>query len=84
MSEDDEQKEDFKLVSRHAEQLGEHFDSVQIFVTGSHADGDGTTRCITRGSGNWYASYGAILEWVIAQDQRTRNNLGFKTTEEEG
>lgn len=63
---------DVNMVKRHVEELGEHFDSVQIFAT-RHEQGslDGTVS-IHIGTGNWFARYGQVTEWCIKQDEWTR------------
>lgn len=65
------QKEaDLALVKLHVSQLGEHFDNVQIFVNRhmpSELDG---TRSFNYGSGNWFARYGQITEWLKYENGR--------------
>ena len=53
--------------------LGEHFDSVTIFVTG-RVEGKPATNCLVRSSGNWYASYGAMQLWLKEQTLSDVNN----------
>lgn len=68
-----EQKdEDLDRVKRACETLGEHFDTVQIFVT-RHEPGieDGTIN-ITWSEGNWFARYGQVREWLVKAEERTR------------
>lgn len=55
------------IVRSHANQLAEHFDSVQIFVTRHAGDGNGTVR-INCGSGNAFARYGQVRQWIIQED----------------
>lgn len=55
-------------------ELSEHFDSVRIFATVHDPDGgdsDGT-HAITRGYGNWYATFGFVTEWAERQNERSR------------
>lgn len=59
------------LVSKAVDGLGEHFDSVRVFVTRHEGD---STLALTRGSGNNYASLGQITEWLDAD--RARTNWG--------
>lgn len=68
MSEDT--KQDFDRIDRMAEQLMEHYDSVSIFVSRSDGAKD-KTRYFCRGSGNWFARYGQIVDWLKAEDART-------------
>ena len=59
---------DLELVKQHVEQLGEHFDSVQIFVTRHEAgELDGTIN-INTGAGNWFARYGHIRNWINTEE----------------
>lgn len=50
-----------RYLKEVAEELGEHFEAVQIMATWS--DGQGS-RCIQRGSGNWYARQGMAHEFI--------------------
>jgi hypothetical protein len=62
-------KEREDCVEDLAALLGEHFDAVQILVSGP-ADGGGT-ECIKKGCGNWYARQGMAHEFInqdIAQE----------------
>lgn len=47
--------------------LGEHFDCVQIFANRYEEGGDGNTTRYNTGTGNWYARFGHIAEWVEIQ-----------------
>lgn len=77
MSEDaydknDQRKRDMELIDGYIEKLGEHFDTVQIFVTRHMpAEVDGTVT-VNRGSGNWCARFGQISEWVIYEEARIK------------
>lgn len=53
------------MMDRHASELAEHFDAVQIFT--SRLLPDGTTEGYSRGSGNWMARYGQVEQWVKKQ-----------------
>lgn len=73
MSEEEQQRDsDVAMVKKVADQLGEHFDSVQIFAT-RHESGslDGTIS-VHVGVGNWFARYGQISEWMVKSDEWTR------------
>lgn len=70
MSEDD----DMKLVKKFCDDLGEHFDTVRIFVTRHEPEMEDGTITIDRGVGNWYAQYGQVKEWMIIQDERAREH----------
>lgn len=74
MSEEEQEqsKKQLALVQAHVAQLGEHFDTVQIFCT-KHEPGllDGTIN-IGLGSGNIFARIGQCSLWVEMQKQFTR------------
>ena len=54
------------LLSHYSEQLHAHgFDSVRIFVTLPLPDGN--CRMRTGAAGQWYASYGAIDQWLACE-----------------
>ena len=57
-------------VNKLVAELGEHYDTVQVFVT-RHESGEqrGTVHA-EAGLGNWYARYGQIKEWVVRQESR--------------
>lgn len=59
-------------LTRHVNELGEHFDTVQIFVT-RHEPGvcDGTLE-VNHGCGNFYARESQIRAWVIRQEEQVR------------
>jgi hypothetical protein len=66
-----EEEEDMKRIKEAAASLGEHFDTVQIFVTRHDADSIGSVNA-TYGSGNWFARLGLVRDWLIRQDEFTR------------
>lgn len=53
--------------------LGEHFESVRVFVTRANPERPSDTQAIDEGTGNFYAQLGQIKEWVAIQDQYQRN-----------
>lgn len=62
-------KELTDFVMKKVEELGEHFDAVQILVCWNE---HGSTRSIKRGGGLWHARQGLAHEFInedIAQDQ---------------
>lgn len=67
----DIQKQDTELVKKHVQQLMEHFDSVQIFVTRSEPSLDGTAHC-SQGGGNWFARYGQVHSWLTKENEGNR------------
>lgn len=61
-----------QIIEVHVNQLMEHFDTVQIFVTRHEpATLNGTVRA-DLGGGNWYARYGQAKEWLVIQDERAK------------
>lgn len=76
MSNDEQQREaDVEMLRNACEALGDHFDSVQIFVTRHMpAEADGT-RIVNYGSGNWFARYGQVRHWVIEHEEQARESV---------
>jgi hypothetical protein len=56
---------DMALVKKHVDELGEHWDTVQIFCSRLDLEQDPTTVNINLGSGNWFARYGQVREYLI-------------------
>jgi len=65
---------DVKMINKHLDTLIEHFDSVQIFATRQSSHNDGTVH-INIGRGNYFARYGQIKEWIIVEEESTRNKI---------
>jgi len=65
------EERDLKIIEQHLCQLGEHFDSVQIFATRHDPEAGGTVNA-QMGSGNWFTRYGQVREWIIKEDARAR------------
>ncbi len=61
------------MVREHVIKLGEHFESVRIFVTRAKPESPSDTQAIDSGTGNFYAQLGQISEWLSIQDQYQRN-----------
>ena len=83
MSDETEKVENDALLDRMdkaALDLKEHFDSVTIFCT-LHRDDTKNTTHMTVGKGNWYARFGQVVEWVISQDQKSRDHETRSTSE---
>lgn len=59
---------DLKIVEKHVEALGEHFDTVLVFCTRHDSGGAGGTVNVHVGSGNWFARLGQVREWLIKMD----------------
>lgn len=69
---------DLELLKRACESLGEHFETVHIFVTRLKDDDepeDRRTININLGSGNWFTRYGQIRTWIVKQDERSRKEV---------
>lgn len=60
------------ILKKAVHDLGEHFDSVQIFVTIHQPAEVGGTMHAAAGVGNWYARFGQIREWLIRTEEDTR------------
>lgn len=67
---------DIEMVQRCLTSLGEHFDTVQIFVT-RHEAGvtDGGTVAISMGCGNNFAREGQVRNWLIKNETIARNEI---------
>ena len=55
------------IVSQACAALGEHFDSVQIFVC-KHDGGEKETHTYNAGLGCWNARYGQVREWLVMKE----------------
>lgn len=67
-----ERDKDVEMLKKHLHELGEHFETVHIFLTKHEPVIDEGTVTLQMGVGNWYARYGQITEWKIKQDERIR------------
>lgn len=63
---------DVQRVMQHVEALGEHFEMVHIFCSRHSPTDKPPTMAVNRGSGNWFARYGQIKEWVLYEDERIK------------
>jgi len=70
-----EKDADLDRVKMAAESLGEHFDSVQIFVTRHEPENEGGTVNVAWSVGNWFTRYGQVREWLIKADERTKKHI---------
>lgn len=66
------------MASKFCDLLGEHCDSVRIFITSPSNNGQGDTRCFSVGSGNFCAQKGQIHEWLIMENERSRQHMADK------
>lgn len=69
MRPEDEKEADIcgEKIEQAIRTLSEHFDSVHIFANRHLNDNSGTVKW-SLGSGNWYARYGQIREWVRMEE----------------
>ena len=63
-----------KRVEDAMNTLIEHFDSVHIFATRNEPTENGTVQ-VSMGLGNWFARYGQIKHWVIAEEEVSREKV---------
>jgi hypothetical protein len=61
---------DLEMVRKHLSTLSEHFDTVQVFVQRTASEGG--TMTLHLGTGNWYARYGQVREWIIKREEEAR------------
>lgn len=73
------QTEELAFLEKHCASIGEHFDTVQIFVTRFDAE-QGTCNA-SYGSGNWFARRGQIQDWLVKENEQTC--VGVRKSEEE-
>jgi hypothetical protein len=67
-----EDTEDLKRVQAALDTLSEHFDTVHVFATRHESGEQGGTVNVNLGVGNWFARYGQIQEWLVKQEEVTR------------
>lgn len=60
-----------KIMDSHAAALCEHFDSVIIFATYRRGQ---NSSYLTRGRGCYYSQYGSVRDWIIRQDEDTKQD----------
>lgn len=67
----EEGRERNKILKKHVDQLMEHFETVQIFVTCQLATKDGLmcTLANNEGAGNFFARRGQVRDWMLRQDE---------------
>ena len=66
------------LLKKACESLGEHFETVHIFVTRLKDDDEPEDRGTINanwGSGNWFTRYGQIHTWLVKQDEQSRKEV---------
>lgn len=69
------EESDLDRLRSACEKLAEHFDTVQIFATRHEPEQEGGTVNVAFGNGNWFARYGFIHDWMIRQNERTRQGI---------
>jgi hypothetical protein len=69
------QDKDLELVKQAAISLGEHFDSVQIFCTRHESGEQDGTVTVKYGTGNWFARYGQIKDWVLVEEESSKSKI---------
>lgn len=57
-------EEAYAILDDLLAKYGEHFDAIQIHASWMDNDGTGSSRCIHRGGGNWYARESMSREFV--------------------
>lgn len=72
---------DFARVKAAADQLSEHFDSVQIFVTAHESGTYNGTRFITHGNGNYFARVGVVRDWLVKEEEQARQEIAEEQEE---
>lgn len=79
---DDETNRRLEIIKKHVAQLAGHFDSVEIFVT-EYISPEKGTFARSFGTGNWFARYGQIKDWLNQQDIDTEIDLRNQRNEED-
>lgn len=68
-------EQELEMLKRAAESLGEHFETVQIFTTRHEAGNENGTVHLAWGAGNWFARYGHVRNWLIMEDESSREGV---------
>lgn len=66
-----DEQQDF--IQKHAGQIAEHFDCIQILASRLNDRGD--TEVVAMGSGNWYARLGMAREMLDRETARTQRKV---------
>ena len=82
MSEQDRKRE-VKVLNRAINDLSEHFDTVQVFVTKHEPAEENGTIEYNGGIGNFYARFGHVGMWVDEQRNASYTNPFFDLSDEE-
>jgi hypothetical protein len=65
---------DHNVVARAIDNLGEHFDTVQIFCTRNGIE-DQSLVNVTAGIGSWYARYGQVKDFILRAEERVKCDI---------
>lgn len=74
-----------RVVLNHVHALAEYFDGVQVFVSLNRREVGGgriVSSSLELGTGNWYARYGHVREWLLTQEARMRRKAAREADEE--
>lgn len=72
-------QEQLEMLKKHCEDLGEYFDSVQIFATTHDEEGSAS---LNSGVGNWFARFGQVSEWLTKSNERTKEYVRHEENED--
>lgn len=72
---------DHNVVAKALDNLGEHFDTVQIFCTRNGIE-DQSLVNVSAGSGSWYARYGQIKDFILRSEERIKCDIRYEYDEE--
>ena len=61
-----------KDLEKLASEMGEHWDTVQIFVTRCESGELGGTRHVAVGVGNIFARHGHVRQWLVRSNEEDR------------
>lgn len=70
MISDEQREKKLELIRNQAKILSPSFDTVMIFAT-KYDPETGDTSQFNFGIGNWFARYGQVKDWIIAEDGKT-------------
>jgi hypothetical protein len=76
----DDKKRDVKVLNKVINELGEYFDTVQVFVTRHEPATENGTVEYNGGVGNHYARLGHIQSWL--EDQKYANMYSFEESDD--
>lgn len=59
-------------TKKYFQSISEHCVGIRVFVVSP--DGDDCSSSFSQGTGEWYAQYGVVREWLLTQDEKIRHN----------